>query len=86
MSDRPQEKRCTYCGTPCTENDRELYSDGRVHTADVCREYLKAALETYKHECAQMSEELGLPPTIRPAEGELRRLAEDAWKYRELCR
>lgn len=33
-----------------------------------------ARLKVLEAECAQMSEELGLPPTIRPAEGELRRM------------
>jgi hypothetical protein len=35
---------------------------------------LKARVDVLERECAQMSEELGLPPTIRPAEGELRRM------------
>lgn len=35
-------------------------------------------VEELEADCAQMSEELGLPPTIRPAEGELSRMQEAA--------
>lgn len=41
----------------------------RMREAERERDVLRA-------ECAQMSEELGLPPTMRPAEGELRRMRE----------
>jgi chromosome segregation ATPase len=34
--------------------------------------------KTLRDECAQISEEFGLPPTIRPAEGEIRRMVERA--------
>jgi hypothetical protein len=37
---------------------------------------LRRERDMWRDECASISEELGLPPTIRPAEGELRRMLE----------
>jgi hypothetical protein len=34
----------------------------------------RATLEALRAECAQVSEEFDLPPTIRPAPGEIRRM------------
>jgi hypothetical protein len=36
----------------------------------------------YKQECASISAEFGLPPTIRPSEGEITRFLEDYRKVR----
>lgn len=42
-------------------------------------ERVKAELTTFKAECASISAEFDLPPGIRPAEGEIRRMR-DGWK------
>jgi hypothetical protein len=48
----------------------------RREAADDAKPLTTRALEAAQAEMASISEEFGLPPTIRPAEGEIRRLVE----------
>lgn len=43
------------------------------------RDEARAEVAMLKDECASISAEFGLPPTIRPSEGEIRRML-DGWK------
>jgi hypothetical protein len=42
-----------------------------------CARCLLKERDELRAECVNMSEEFGLPPTIRPAEGEIRRMLDD---------
>ncbi len=75
--------RCEHCGgeydrsfgTHCMANFRRHGQQTELLGRYVTRaEKAEARVKALEAECAQMSEELGLPPTIRPAEGELRRM------------
>jgi len=46
------------------------------------RDAARAEAAMYKQECASISAEFGLPPTIRPSEGEITRFLEDYRKVR----
>lgn len=66
-------KPCDYCGAAY----HQPYDDGLTE----CRIALRGQLDDVQEEndrlrseCAQISKELGLPPTMRPAEGEFRRM------------
>ena len=60
-------------GLACGEDDEDtadlVPEDLRDHLRELTNER-----DVYKAECASISEEFGLPPTIRPADGEVRRM------------
>jgi hypothetical protein len=56
-------------------NDALRVGDIRIMLALLDEARAEAA--TYKQECASISAEFGLPPTIRPSEGEITRFLED---------
>lgn len=66
---------------------RMMADENQCHTWDLSdndRAALTMVLErldVLEKECASISAELGLPPTIRPAEGEFRRMQEAAHKW-----
>lgn len=49
----------------------------RADAAEKERDEARAELAVFKQECAQISKELDLPPTLRPCEGEFRRMRAD---------
>lgn len=84
------ERICVVCGLPIgdgegmTEAGQMVHKPGTHGTCVLTLRRLTAAegrvaelekdRDLWKDECASISEELGLPSTIRPAEGEIRRL------------
>lgn len=56
-------------------NARDLFAALREAWRE--RDEARAQVDLLKKECASLSEEFGLPPTMRPAEGEIRRFMEE---------
>lgn len=82
------EERCPECGSWDTEcmSDKPVPGCGCARCLSAAlaqanreRDEAQAEVAMLKDECASISAEFGLPPTIRPSEGEIRRML-DGWK------
>ena len=72
-------------GDPLKSWDYKTSKDGEVVPAEFAkrlerqRDEAREELAILKAECAKISEEFGLPPTVRPADGEIKRMI-NGWK------
>ena len=75
INDEWQRRQMAYIGSS-TATYKNRPTRAGVAAEEIAR--LRAEVETLRADCASISEEMGLPPTMRWAEGEIRRLREAA--------